>query len=181
MRVLIVAVVALAGAMAPAQVKKTEIVKPVTPSEDAKGLSPDVPEAIALSTRLERVVLIRLKNQADLLAGLVQQVREQKIRNAVILGGTGSVLSAHYHVVSNRSFPSKNLFVENPEASADIVNMSGMVLDGKVHAHITFADGDKAFGGHLEPRTRVFTFAVIALGVLPDGIDIRRFDDKTWR
>jgi predicted DNA-binding protein with PD1-like motif len=163
------------------QVRKTEVVKPTTPDDDAKGLSPEVPESVAVSAKFERVVILRFKHQADLLAGLERHVKEQKIRNAVILSGIGSVISAHYHVVSNRSFPSKNMFVENPEASADITGMNGYVLNGKVHAHITFSDADRAFGGHLEPRTRVFTFAIVTLGVLPDHLDLTRFDDKTWR
>ena len=91
----------------------------------------------------------------------------------------GSVLTTRYHVVSNRESPSKNLYVENPEASADIVNVSGAVLNGRLHAHMTLAGSDQAYGGHIEPRTRVFTFAVVVLGVLPDDSDISRFDDKT--
>ena len=177
----LVSTLALFALPAMAQITKKEVVNPATPAEDAKGLSDSVPNALALSTKLERIVIVRLKNQADLLAGLEQQVRDQRIRNAVILGGMGSVISTHYHVVSNRSFPSKNLFVEDPQASADIVNVNGFVLNGRIHAHIIFSGADKAFGGHLEPRTRVFTFAVIALGILPDAIDIRRFDDKSWR
>lgn len=73
------------------------------------------------------------------------------------------------------------MFIENPAASADIVNVNGYILDGRVHAHIVFADPDKAFGGHLEPRTRVFTFAIVTLGVLPADLDLSRFDDKTYR
>ncbi|MDX2151295.1 MAG: PPC domain-containing DNA-binding protein [Bryobacteraceae bacterium] len=164
-----------------AQVKKTEVVKSTSAAEDGKGLSPNVPDSVALSTRIERVVLVRFRNQADILAGLEKHVKEQRIRNAVILSGFGSVVAAHYHVVSNRSFPSKNLFVENPTANADVVNFSGAVLNGRLHPHITFADADKAYGGHLEPRTLAFTFAVIVLGVLPDDIDVSRFDDKNWR
>jgi hypothetical protein len=164
-----------------AQVKRTEVVKPTTLAEDAKGLTSGMPDSMAISTRIDRVVMIRFRNQADLLARLEQHVKEQKIRNAVILSGAGSVIAAHYHSVSNRTFPSKNTFTENPNLSADIASVNGAVLNGKVHAHIIFTDPDKAFGGHLEPRTLVFTFAFITLGVLPDDIDISRFDDKTWR
>ena len=163
------------------QVTRKEVVKATTPADDAKGLSPDVPDSFAVSSQIERVVLIRFKNQADLLAGLEKQIRDQKIQNAVILSGAGSVLSTHYHVVSNRTFPSKNVYVENPKASADVANVSGYVLKGKIHAHLTFADPDKAYGGHLEPGTKVFTFAIITLGVLPDSLDLSRFDDKTFR
>ena len=37
------------------------------------------------------------------------------------------------------------------------------------------------FGGHLEPGTNVFTFAVVTLGVLPDNLDLSRLDDKDYR
>jgi predicted DNA-binding protein with PD1-like motif len=65
--------------------------------------------------------------------------------------------------------PSKILFVKNPTAPADIIGMSGMVMNGRIHPHITLANADKAFGGHLEPETTVFTFAVVTLGVLDDS------------
>jgi predicted DNA-binding protein with PD1-like motif len=84
-------------------------------------------------------------------------------------------------VVGNRTFPSKDLYIRNPEAPADIAGMNGYVIDGRVHTHITFADGNKAFGGHLEPGTEVFTFAMVTLGVLSDGVDFSHLDDKTYR
>jgi predicted DNA-binding protein with PD1-like motif len=59
--------------------------------------------------------------------------------------------------------------------------MSGMVMNGRVHPHIVLANADKAFGGHLEPETTVFTFAVVTLGVLDDSIDMSRFDDSSYR
>lgn len=172
---------AMAAAVLLGEVKRTEVVKPTTAADDAKGLTPGMPDSIAVSSKIERVVMVRFRNQADLLAGLERHVKEQKIRNAVILSGFGSVRSAHYHVVSNREFPSKNVFIEDPEIPADIINVSGAVLNGRLHAHLTLANESKAFGGHIEPRTRVFTFAVIVLGVLPDDAPIGRFDDKTWR
>ena len=163
------------------QLKKTEVIKATTAADDAKWLSAAVPDAVSISAKFDRVVIVRLKHQADILAGLEQQVKAQKIRNAVILNGVGSVMAVHYHVVSNRSFPSKNTYMEDPTKSADIINVSGFVMNGKIHPHFTMADGDKAFGGHLEPGTKAFTFAIITLGVLADDVDLGRFDDKTWR
>jgi predicted DNA-binding protein with PD1-like motif len=104
-------------------------------------------------------------------------VKEEKIRNAVILSGFGSVRDYQVHQVGNRDLPPKDVFVKNPSAPADIISMSGMVMDGRVHPHITLANADKAFGGHLEPGTNVFTFAVITLGVLDDKVDLSRVDD----
>ncbi|GAB4362437.1 MAG: hypothetical protein OHK0021_06510 [Bryobacter sp.] len=164
-----------------AQVKRTEVTKATTPAEDAKGLSPDVPEMTAVSAQFERIVVMRLKNQADLLSGLEKLVKQEKISNAVILSGIGSLTAVHHHVVSNRTFPSKNVYVENPTAPADIVSMNGYVMNGKIHCHFTLTDPDKAYGGHMEAGNKVFTFAVVTLGVLPATLDMKRFDDKTWR
>jgi len=156
-------------------------VKPTTPEEDARANDPAVPEVLALSSQFQRVVIVRLKFQARLLEGLMQAVQQERIRNGVILAGAGSVRGYHVHAVSNRDFPSENLFVQDPACPADIVSMNGYILDGRVHAHITLATGDRAFGGHLEPGTEVFTFAIVTIGVLPDELDLRRLDDKTYR
>jgi len=167
--------------LATAQPTRIELTNAATPAADAKPNSDKVPDVYALIGQFDRVLVLRFKNQADLLAGLQRMVKEQKVRNAVILSGIGSVKSYHYHTVSNGSFPSKNVFVKNPDGPADITNMNGYVIDGRVHAHITLADPNKAFGGHLEPGTTVFTFAIVTVGVLKDGIDLKQTDDKNYR
>ncbi len=160
---------------------RTEVTKATTSADDAKPNSDKVPEVYAIESKFQRVILLRFKYQADLLTGLETMVKQQKIHNAVILAGLGSVRSYHVHTVSNRTFPSKDVFIEDPEASADITSMNGYVINGRVHAHITLANADKAFGGHLESGTTVFTFAVVTVGVLDDGIDLTHVDDKTYR
>jgi uncharacterized protein len=164
-----------------AQTTRTELTNATTPAEDSKPNSSAVPDVYALSGQFDRVVVLRLKYQADLLGGLERIVKEQKIHNAVILAGIGSVRGYHVHTVSNGTFPSKNIYVKNPTGPADIVSMNGYVIDGRVHAHLTLADADKAFGGHLEPGTTVFTFAIVTVGVFKDGIDLSRSDDKSYR
>jgi predicted DNA-binding protein with PD1-like motif len=99
----------------------------------------------------------------------------------VILSAFGSVRNYHVHQVSNRTLPSKNMFVKDPTAPADILGMSGYVLNGRLHPHITLANPQKSFGGHLEPGTEVFTFAVVTVGVLPASLDLSRLDDKNFR
>ncbi len=108
-------------------------------------------------------------------------VKQQNIKNAVILAGAGSVRNYQVHSVTNRAFPSKDTFVKDPTAPADLVSMNGCVINGEVHAHVTLANPEHAFGGHLEPGTNVFTFAIVTLGVFADGVDLSRIDDKTYR
>ncbi|HUR59415.1 MAG TPA: DUF296 domain-containing protein, partial [Opitutaceae bacterium] len=100
--VLLLVLLALCADYLPAAETRTEITKATTPADDSKPNSPSVPDVYAIDGKFERVVILRCKYQADLLAGLEQGVKEQKIRNGVILSAIGSVRSYHYHTVSNR-------------------------------------------------------------------------------
>jgi predicted DNA-binding protein with PD1-like motif len=178
----IVALVFASCLSLPAQETRHEVSHATgNPAIDSKPNSPDVPDVIAVSGHIERIVVLRFKFGADLLAGLQKTIAQQHIKNAVILSGFGSVRGYQVHQVSNRDLPSKNMFIKNPTAPADIIGMSGMIMNGHMHPHITLANAEKAFGGHLEPDTEVYTFAVVTLGVLDDKIDMSRFDDSTYR
>ena len=172
---------ALAAVLCFGQRTRTEVVRATTPYDDSKPNSDKVPDVYAISGQFERVVVLRFKYQADLLAGLERMVKEHKIRNGVILSGVGSVRNYHIHSVSNRTFQSKNLYIKDESTPADIVSINGYVIDGRLHPHMTLADGEKAFGGHIEPGTPVFTFAIVTIGVFGDGVDLTGVDDKTRR
>ena len=173
--------IVLAAAPAAAQLTRTEVTKPTTPADDAKANSSAVPDVVAASGQFRRVVVLRFKYQTDLLAGLEKYVKEQKIRDAVILAGAGSLRGYHVHSVSNRTFPSKNVYLKDPTTPADIVSMNGYVMNGKLHVHVALTDEHHGFGGHLELGSEVFTFAIVTLGILDDEAKLDRFDDKTWR
>lgn len=159
----------------------TEVATQAHPAEDARPNSSSVPSGYALDTKFDRIVIMRFKFKTDLLAGIQDLVAREHIRNAVFLSALGSVRNYNVHVVSNRDFPTKNMFIKDPSGPADIIGVNGYVVGGRVHAHITLATGDKAFGGHLESGTNVFTFAVLTVGVLPDNIDLSKVDDFTYR
>ena len=171
--------VLLAGALSAAaqETRREAVHASKDPSADTKPNSDSVPDVSIMKGSVQRIVMLRFKFGTDLLAGLEKMVKEEKIRNAVILSGFGSVRNYQVHQVSNRELPPKDLFVKDPSAPADIVSMSGVITEGRVHPHITLANADKAFGGHLEPGTNVFTFAVVTLGVLDDKVDLSRVDD----
>ena len=172
---------AIVSAMLAQQTRREIVNAAPTPADDAKPNSDKVPDVYAIKGNFERVVILRFKFEADLLAGIEKMVKQEKIKHAVILAGAGSVRGYQVHQVSNRTFPSKNMFVKDPTAPADLIGMNGYVIDGKVHAHMTLATPEQAFGGHLEPGTSVFTFAIVTIGVLNDAADLSRVDDKTYR
>jgi uncharacterized protein len=127
-----------------------------------------------------RVLVIRLKNGEDLLRGLERAVSQESVRNGVFMGAFGSLTSYHVHVVNNTTFPPKNVYMKG-RGPYDILSVTGAVIDGRLHPHVTFSDSKKALGGHLEEGSLVFTFAVITLGVFEDGISLERFDDWNWQ
>jgi predicted DNA-binding protein with PD1-like motif len=172
----------LIAAALPAQETRREIVK-ASPNhaEDTRPNSDRVPDVYAIPGQFDRILVLWFKFGTDLLAGIDKMVRQEKIRNAVILAGAGSVRGYQVHQVSNRDFPSKNMFEKNPTGPADLIGMNGYIIEGKIHAHMTLATPDRAIGGHLEPGTEVFTFGIVTIGVMKDGVDFSRLDDKTYR
>jgi predicted DNA-binding protein with PD1-like motif len=180
-KLILIVTLLVVGNWVGAQETRTELVKLTTVAEDSKANSKAVPDVYAIRGQFDHILIVRMKYQTDLLGGLEEAVKTNQVRNAVILSGIGSVRGFHIHSVSNRTFPSKDMFVKNPTAPADLVSVNGYVIDGRVHAHVTLANADKAFGGHLEPGTEVFTFAIVTIGVLNDKADLSRVDDKTYR
>ncbi len=115
-----------------------------------------------------RFVALRLDPGEDVLLSLRAAVEEQRIRNAAILSGVGSLDRYHFHVVQTTNMPPGNTFVEG-EGPFDILTVTGLVVDGKVHAHITFSNTELAMGGHLEEGCRVLTFGVV---LLAEALDV---------
>jgi predicted DNA-binding protein with PD1-like motif len=172
---------AMAGVLFAEESRREIVNSAPTPADDAKPNSDKVPDVYPIYGKISRVVIFRFKNDTDLLAGMDKMIKQEKIRNAVILSAAGSLKGYQVHQISNRDFPSKNMFVKDPTAPCDLISMNGYVINGRLHAHMTLANPDKAFGGHLEPGSTVFTFAIVTLGILEDGIDISKVDDKTYR
>jgi uncharacterized protein len=115
-----------------------------------------------------RFVVLRLDPREDVLLSLQAAVEEQGITNAAILSGVGSLDRYHFHVVKTTNMPPGNTFIEG-EGPFDILTVTGLVVDGKVHAHITFSNTELAMGGHLEEGCRVLTFAVV---VMAEALDV---------
>jgi uncharacterized protein len=126
------------------------------------------------SAEVKRIVMVRLNPGDDILAGLQRAVKEEGLRSGVILNGLGSVRSFKYHVVADDNLPPLEAFPAAREVR-DIVSFSGVVIDGRVHAHICLSDSARAEGGHLEPGTEVLTFSIIVIADLGD-VSITDYD-----
>ena len=90
------------------ETRRTETHPSPNPVDDSKENSSAVPEVYALTSHFDRIVLVRFKYKADLLAGLEKMVKQENIKNGVILSALGSVRGYQIHQVSNRTMPSQD-------------------------------------------------------------------------
>jgi len=127
-----------------------------------------------IETRFSRMCVVRMETGEDVLEALSSAIEELRIRNAAILSGVGSVRSYHVHVVETTSLPPGNIFFRG-SGPFDILNVNGLVMDGRVHAHIVLSDQRGATGGHLEPGCTVLTFCAVVLAET-DGGDLSDLD-----
>ncbi|HYS45508.1 MAG TPA: DUF296 domain-containing protein, partial [Rhizomicrobium sp.] len=125
---------------------------PATP-EDQRPNDSKVPDSYSLSGKFDRILVLRAKNKTDLLAEMEKQVKQQHIRDAVILAGIGSLRGYRVHNVASRDYPVADMFTGNPAMPVDLIGMQGYIVNGTIHAHVIMAAGDKAattISGHLE-------------------------------
>jgi len=176
---LLAAVFAGSAYLAPSAMWASESSAPAAKPTCATAEEGAAPPVHTVTSNFSRIVVVRLKRDADLLDGLKTAVAQEKIKNAVILSGAGSLTSYRVHVVGNTVFPPTNAFFQG-SGPYDLLTTTGYIIDGRVHAHIAFSNTEKTLGGHLEPGTRVFTFAIITLGALAEPASLQRFDDYTW-
>src|SRR5438876_8404952 len=126
------------------------------------------------SADLRRLIAARLNPGDDLLRSLTDVIQQNNIRSGVILNGIGSLSRYHVHVVKTTQLPPGDTFFEG-DGPFDILNVTGFILDGRVHAHLTFSNTERAMGGHLEEGCRVLTFAVVTLAETP-GVSLGDWD-----
>jgi predicted DNA-binding protein with PD1-like motif len=120
------------------------------------------------------VHIIKAETGEDLLEVLERGAKELGIEHGAIVNGVGSTRGYHLHVVETTNIPPGNVYFKESGAF-DILTMTGYVMAGRVHAHVTLSDERRTMGGHLEPGTEVLTFAIATI-VEIDGVDATDLD-----
>ena len=121
-----------------------------------------------LTSQSGKFVVVRINSGEDILDKIEEAVREHNIRNGLLLGAIGSVRSYHVHVVNSLNVPPGDDFLKGEEP-LDILGLNGVIMGGRVHAHISFSGLKQTFGGHLEPGCRILSFCQVYLVETPDA------------
>ena len=123
---------------------------------------------ISQTTDIKRIILVRIDPEEDILLAIRKAVEQNNIRNGAIIEGLGSARSIHYHVVASNELPPEEKFPKDV-GPYDICTVTGLIIDGRVHAHITFSDDEKMQGGHMEEGCLALTFCIVMLADTPDA------------
>jgi len=124
------------------------------------------------------VVLISLDPGEDVLGSLEAACRDHDIRDGVVLSGIGTLDRCRLHCVTTTGYPPQETYPEWRDEPLELVSMAGTIIGGAPHVHMTIANISGAWGGHLEPGSRVLYLAEIAIMKL-SGPELRRAPDDS--
>ena len=134
---------------------------------------------IGRGTGLGLPVVVRLERGEPLLESLRELVRREGIRNGVILSGFGSLDRSAFTGLLSGEYPATRFHRDRRKGGIEVLNITGVIADYHVHAHLTLCQRDRAFGGHLDEGCRVLSLCEIVLAEV-EGVKLKRmFDPKT--
>jgi predicted DNA-binding protein with PD1-like motif len=141
--------------------------------------------------RMDRIVMGKLKMDIDLLEGIQELAKKERVRTGVVLSGVGALRKATFR---NLKVLPPNLKVEKHhrlylemEQPMEIVSLTGWMAtqedgDLEVHAHFSAStvmeDKVVTLGGHLIPGVITSVKVVVVIGVIEEtniraGLDSR--------
>ena len=101
------------------------------------------------SMTVGNIHILRVDPGEDVLRSINRFLRETELRQAVVLGGYGALAAYHLHWLTHNRIPTDNAFIRG-EGGVEILGMSGSIVEGEPHIHVTLATPAGAYGGHME-------------------------------
>ena len=101
------------------------------------------------SLTVEKIHILRIDPGEDVLLSVKKFLDRASLRQAVVIGGYGTLAAHHLHWVVHNRIPTDNSFGRG-EGGIEILSMNGLVVEGEPHIHVTLATQAGAYGGHLE-------------------------------
>jgi predicted DNA-binding protein with PD1-like motif len=121
---------------------------------------------------LTKIHILRVDPGEDILAAVERFIATTNLKQAVVMGGYGTMAAYHLHWVTHNRIPTDNVF-RRGEGGIEILAMSGLVVEGQPHIHIALATPEGGFGGHLEPGCIAYVVCEIFFAEV-QGVDLTR-------
>jgi predicted DNA-binding protein with PD1-like motif len=124
------------------------------------------------SMTVSRIHILRVDPGEDVLESVQRFLKKANIRQAVVLGGYGTLAAYHLHWVTHNRIPTDNTFGQG-KGGIEILSMNGLVVNGEPHIHVTLSTPDGAFGGHLEPGCTAYVLCEVFFAEV-EGVTLSR-------
>ena len=121
---------------------------------------------------LSRIHILRVDPGEDVLDSVQRFLDQTGIRQAVVLGGYGTLAAYHLHWVTHNRIPTETAFGRG-YGGIEILAMNGLVVDGTPHIHVALSTPDGAFGGHLEQGCIAYVLCEVFLAAV-EGTTLSR-------
>ncbi|MGI6189258.1 MAG: DNA-binding protein [Clostridiales bacterium] len=119
-----------------------------------------------------RIVVLNLQRGEKLLESIREQLKEEGIKNAIVLSAIGSLQKAVFHRVTGMEETPVDEFI-TLEEPMELASLQGVVIDGEPHFHMVISDLEQTYTGHLEEETTVLYLVEITLAEIK-GINLER-------
>jgi hypothetical protein len=116
--------------------------------------------------------ILRVDPGEDVLVSVKTFLAESGVRQAVVLGGYGTLARHRIHWVRNNKIPASDIIGEG-EGGIEILSMNGLVVEGQPHIHVTLSTTAGAYGGHLEEGCIAYVLCEVFFAEV-EGLDLRR-------
>lgn len=117
------------------------------------------------------MIISRLNPDEDLKKGIIDIIKQNKIKSGIILCIVGSLNSATLRMANSKIKTFKGPF--------EIVSAEGTLTENGIHVHIAISDKEgRVIGGHLREGCIINTTAEICILKLDESMK-RIFDPKT--
>ena len=121
---------------------------------------------------LSCIHILRVDPGEDVLDSVQRFLDQSGIRQAVVLGGYGTLAAYHLHWVTHNRIPTETAFGRG-YGGIEILAMNGLVVDGTPHIHVALSTPDGAFGGHLEQGCIAYVLCEVFLAAV-EGTTLSR-------
>jgi predicted DNA-binding protein with PD1-like motif len=123
--------------------------------------------------KIGRTFALRLDKGEDILEKLNDFIKKEKISDAVVVSGIGTVDQCTLHFVTHIDDASKMYYKTWTDKALELASVQGIIADGMPHIHAVVSDQNNAWGGHLEPGCRTLYLCELLIVEMP-GFNITR-------
>ena len=121
-----------------------------------------------------KFVAVRCNRGDDILACMQQAIKENKIKNGVVISGIGTIDQCVLHYVTDPANAKSVCFKTSKDVMLEVTGMQGIIANGEPHLHMVVSSTEHAWAGHVEPGCRTLFLCEILIMVFDDDSTFTR-------